>query len=59
MSRQHNASASDVEAIERSTRYFAATDAEIGGALSREAAVGHDVAAAATAAALATAQPTR
>jgi len=32
--------ASDVEAIERSTRYFAATDAEIGGALSREAAVG-------------------
>src|SRR5262249_10274298 len=30
----------DVEAIERSTRYFAATDAEIGGALSREAAVG-------------------
>jgi hypothetical protein len=31
---------SDVEAIERSTRYFAATDAEIGGALSREAAVG-------------------
>lgn len=32
--------ASDVEAIERSTRFFAATDAEIGGALSREAAVG-------------------
>lgn len=32
--------ASDVEAIERSTRYFAATDAEVGGALSREAAVG-------------------
>jgi hypothetical protein len=31
---------SDVEAIERSTRYFAATDAEVGGALSREAAVG-------------------
>lgn len=31
---------SDVEALERSTRYFAATDAEIGGALSREAAVG-------------------
>jgi hypothetical protein len=31
---------SDVEAIERSVRYFAATDAEIGGALSREAAVG-------------------
>jgi len=31
---------SDVEAIERSTRYFAATDAESGGALSREAAVG-------------------
>ena len=31
---------SDVEAIERSTRFFAATDAEIGGALSREAAVG-------------------
>jgi hypothetical protein len=30
----------DVQAIERSTRYFAATDAEIGGALSREAAVG-------------------
>lgn len=30
----------DVEAIERSTRYFAATDAEIGGVLSREAAVG-------------------
>lgn len=30
----------DVEAIERSTRYFAATDAEIGGGLSREAAVG-------------------
>lgn len=32
--------ASDVEAIERSTRYFAATDAESGGMLSREAAVG-------------------
>jgi len=32
--------ASDVAAIERSTRFFAATDAEIGGALSREAAVG-------------------
>jgi hypothetical protein len=31
---------SDVEAIERSTRFFAATDAEVGGALSREAAVG-------------------
>jgi transcriptional regulator with XRE-family HTH domain len=31
---------SDVEALERSTRFFAATDAEIGGALSREAAVG-------------------
>lgn len=31
---------SDVEAIERSTRFFAATDAEMGGALSREAAVG-------------------
>jgi hypothetical protein len=31
---------SDVEAIERSTRYFAATDAEVGGAFSREAAVG-------------------
>lgn len=31
---------SDVETIERSTRYFAATDAEIGGALSRESAVG-------------------
>lgn len=31
---------SDVEAIERSTRFFAATDAEIGGTLSREAAVG-------------------
>jgi transcriptional regulator with XRE-family HTH domain len=30
----------EVEAIERSTRYFAATDAEIGGVLSREAAVG-------------------
>src|SRR5262249_56027962 len=30
----------DVQAIERSTRYFAATDAEVGGALSREAAVG-------------------
>jgi transcriptional regulator with XRE-family HTH domain len=32
--------ATDVEAIERSTRYFAATDADIGGALSREAAAG-------------------
>jgi hypothetical protein len=32
--------ASDVEVIERSTRYFAATDAEVGGGLSREAAVG-------------------
>jgi hypothetical protein len=32
--------ASDVEAIERSTRHFAATDAESGGTLSREAAVG-------------------
>jgi len=32
--------AGDVEAIERSTRYFAATDAEVGGVLSREAAVG-------------------
>ncbi len=32
--------ANEVEAIERSTRYFATTDAEIGGALSREAAVG-------------------
>ncbi|HZM77270.1 MAG TPA: helix-turn-helix transcriptional regulator [Candidatus Limnocylindrales bacterium] len=32
--------ATEVEAIERSTRYFAATDAEIGGVLSREAAVG-------------------
>ncbi|HEX6682496.1 MAG TPA: helix-turn-helix transcriptional regulator [Candidatus Limnocylindrales bacterium] len=32
--------AADVEAIERSTRFFASTDAEIGGALSREAAVG-------------------
>jgi len=31
---------SDVEAIERSTRFFAITDAEIGGGLSREAAVG-------------------
>lgn len=31
---------SDVEAIERSTRFFASTDAEVGGALSREAAVG-------------------
>lgn len=30
----------EVEAIERSTRFFASTDAEIGGALSREAAVG-------------------
>jgi hypothetical protein len=30
----------DVIAIERSTRYFAGTDAEVGGALSREAAVG-------------------
>ena len=30
----------DVETIERSTRFFAATDAEVGGALSREAAVG-------------------
>lgn len=30
----------EVTAIERSARYFAATDAEIGGALSREAAVG-------------------
>ena len=32
--------AAEVEAIERSTRFFASTDAEIGGALSREAAVG-------------------
>jgi hypothetical protein len=32
--------ATDVEAIERSTRYFAATDADIGGVFSREAAVG-------------------
>lgn len=32
--------ASDVDAIERSTRYFAATDAEMGGVFSREAAVG-------------------
>lgn len=32
--------AGDVEAIERSTHYFATTDADIGGALSREAAVG-------------------
>ena len=31
---------SDVAGIERSTRYFAATDAESGGGLSREAAVG-------------------
>jgi hypothetical protein len=30
----------EVAAIERSTRYFAATDAEVGGAFSREAAVG-------------------
>jgi hypothetical protein len=30
----------DVVGIERSTRYFAATDAEVGGGLSREAAVG-------------------
>jgi hypothetical protein len=30
----------DIEAIEHSTRYFAATDAEVGGALSREAAAG-------------------
>jgi len=30
----------DVESIERSTRFFAATDADVGGALSREAAVG-------------------
>lgn len=30
----------DVEGIERSTRYFAATDAESGGGLAREAAVG-------------------
>jgi hypothetical protein len=30
----------DVLALERSTRYFAGTDAEVGGALSREAAVG-------------------
>jgi transcriptional regulator with XRE-family HTH domain len=32
--------AADVEAIERSTRFFASTDADIGGALSREAAAG-------------------
>jgi transcriptional regulator with XRE-family HTH domain len=32
--------AAEVEAIERSTRFFASTDADIGGALSREAAVG-------------------
>lgn len=31
----------DVIGIERSTRYFASTDAESGGGLSREAAVGH------------------
>jgi hypothetical protein len=31
---------SEVEGVERSTRYFAATDAEVGGGLSREAAVG-------------------
>ncbi|GAA4728675.1 hypothetical protein [Phytohabitans rumicis] len=30
----------DVKRIEQSTRYFAATDAEVGGGLSREAAVG-------------------
>jgi hypothetical protein len=30
----------DVERIEQSTRYFAATDADVGGGLSREAAVG-------------------
>lgn len=30
----------DVLAVERSTRYFAATDADVGGGLSREAAVG-------------------
>jgi hypothetical protein len=30
----------EVEQLERSTRYFAATDAEVGGSLSREAAVG-------------------
>ena len=36
----HRIGVSDVEAIERSTRFFAATDAEMGGVLSREAAVG-------------------
>ncbi len=36
----HRIGAGDVEALERSTRFFAATDADLGGALSREAAVG-------------------
>jgi transcriptional regulator with XRE-family HTH domain len=36
----HRIGTSEVEVIERSTRFFAATDAELGGTLSREAAVG-------------------